>query len=359
VKTTASGVGNSAKIVLTGDPYQIDNPHLDASSNGLAYLVERFKGQDIFRSRNVFKEQKKRSCRIVVRTTLMNRDINNPYIDMHIHTSFSDGAFTPREAVEYASKMKLSAISITDHDCVDGIDEALDCALQNDIEIIPGIELSSEVESESGKSEIHILGYYIDYKSQYLKKSLDIFKKARYDRAVKIFERLKENGVELKNTDFINNIGDKAIGRLHFAKALIEEKFVGGVQEAFQRYLSKDKLAYVPKYSISVKDAIKLILDSGGIPVMAHPYYVHYADIDLFKFLIDCGLMGIEAWHIKHSENVVKRFIDIAKEFNLLITGGSDCHGPYKKENPVMGKVKVPYSVLINLKKARESLYKS
>jgi predicted metal-dependent phosphoesterase TrpH len=219
--------------------------------------------------------------------------------------------------------------------------------------------LSSEVESESGKSEIHILGYYIDYKSEYLKKSLDIFKRARYDRAVKIFERLKKNGVELKNADFINNIGSKAIGRLHFAKALIEEKFVGSVQEAFQKYLSKDKPAYVPKYSISVKDAIKLVLDSGGIPVMSHPYYVHYTDIDLFKYLIDCGLMGIEAWHIKHSENIVKRFTDIAKEFNLLVTGGSDCHGPYKKESTIMGKVKVPYSVLISLKNARKFLYKN
>jgi predicted metal-dependent phosphoesterase TrpH len=284
----------------------------------------------------------------------MNADINNSYIDMHIHTSFSDGVFTPREVVEYASKKNLSAISITDHDSVDGIDEALAFASQNGIEIVPGIELSSEVESESGKTEMHILGYFINYKSEHLKKYLDIFKKARYDRAVRIFEKLKENGIELKNTDFINNIGNKVIGRLHFAKAMFEEKFVGSVQEAFQKYLSKDKLAYAPKYSISAKDAVKLILDCGGIPIMAHPYYIHYTDVNLFKSLMDCGLMGIEAWHIKHSESVVGKFIDLAKKFNLLVTGGSDCHGPYKKDSPVMGKVKVPYSVLLNLKKAKE-----
>jgi predicted metal-dependent phosphoesterase TrpH len=283
-------------------------------------------------------------------------DINNSYIDMHIHTSFSDGVFTPREAVEYALKMNLSAVSITDHDSVDGIDEALDFALQNNIELISGIELSSEVELESGISEMHILGYFIDYKSNHLKKYLNILKKARYDRAIKIFEKLKENGVELKNTDFISNIGNKSIGRLHFAKAMIEEKFVGSVQEAFHRYLSKDKPAYVPKYSIFAKDAIKLILDSGGIAVMAHPYYIHYTDVNLLKSLIDCGLMGIEAWHIKHSASVVEKFINIAKEFNLIVTGGSDCHGPYKKEKPVMGKVKVPYSALVGLKKAKESL---
>jgi predicted metal-dependent phosphoesterase TrpH len=288
----------------------------------------------------------------------MNSDINKSYIDMHIHTSCSDGVFTPTEAVEYALKMKLSAISITDHDSIDGIDEAVNFALPKNIEIIPGIELSSEIESESGKSEMHILGYYVDYKSERLKSLLSIFKKARHERAVKIFERLKENGIELKNSGFIKNISSKSIGRMHFAKALIEERFVGSVQEAFQRYLSKDKLAYVPKYSISAKDAIKLILDSGGVPVMAHPYYIHYTDIDLFKSLVDSGLKGIEAWHIKHSENVVRKFLDIAQEFNLIVTGGSDCHGPYKKENPVMGKVKVPYSVLINLKKAKESFKK-
>ncbi|MDR2399747.1 MAG: PHP domain-containing protein [Endomicrobium sp.] len=149
---------------------------------------------------------------------------------MHIHTSFSDGIFTPKEVVEYALKMNLSAISITDHDSIDAIDEAFSFALYKDIEIIPGIELSCDVEPESGKSEMHILGYFIDYKSEHLKKTLNVFKQARYDRAIKIFDKLQESGVELKNVDFISNIGKVAIGRLHFAKALIEERFVGSVQ---------------------------------------------------------------------------------------------------------------------------------
>jgi predicted metal-dependent phosphoesterase TrpH len=289
----------------------------------------------------------------------MNSDINNSYVDMHIHTSFSDGVFTPKEVVEYASKMKLSAISITDHDSTDGVNEAFNFALHENIEIVPGVELSCEIESESGKSEMHILGYFIDHKSARLKKALNVFKQARCDRAIKIFNKLKENGVELKNVDFISNVGKVSIGRLHFAKALIEEKFVKSVQEAFQRYLSKGKPAYVPKYSVCVKDAIRLILNSGGVPVMAHPYYTHYSDIDLFKSLVDCGLMGIEAWHVKHSESDVKKFIDISKEFNLVATGGSDCHGPFKKEKPVMGKIKIPYSVLVNLKNARELLHKN
>ncbi|GHT09672.1 phosphatase [Endomicrobiia bacterium] len=281
----------------------------------------------------------------------------NLYVDMHIHTNYSDGVFAPKEVVEYASKMKLAAISITDHDCVDGIDEALEIASKTGLEIVPGIELSSEVILDSQKSEMHILGYYIDYKSEKLKKTLTVFRKARYERAVEIFEKLKKSGAELRDDSFFKKIEDKVIGRLHFAKALVEEKLVGSVNEAFQRYLSKGKLAYVPtKCSISAHNAIKLILNAGGIPVMAHPYYIHYNDENMFKSFIKDGLMGIEAWHIKHSENTVKKFLSLAEKFNLIATGGSDCHGPHKKEHHIIGKMRVPYSVVENLKRIKEKM---
>ncbi|MDR3257000.1 MAG: PHP domain-containing protein [Endomicrobium sp.] len=275
---------------------------------------------------------------------------NNLYVDMHIHTNYSDGVFTPQEAVEYASKIQLATISITDHDSVDGIDEALEIALKTGIEVIPGIELSSEVILDSQKSEMHVLGYYIDYKSEKLKNALVVLKKARHQRAIKILEKLKKNGAELKSKDFVKNAENKSIGRLHFAKALFEEGLVGSIQEAFQRYLAYDKPAYVPKYSVSAKEAINLILSVGGVPVIAHPYYIYYNDKSVFESLVKDGLMGIEAWHIKHPESAVKRFLSLAEEFNLLVTGGSDCHGPYKEEPPVMGKVKVPYSVVESLK---------
>jgi predicted metal-dependent phosphoesterase TrpH len=285
---------------------------------------------------------------------LMKNSINSSCIDMHIHTHFSDGTFSPKQAVEYAAKMKLSAISITDHDCVDGINEALDCGFLNNVEVVPGIELSSQYKSKAGEIEVHILGYYIDYKSEYLKEYLDAFKKTRYNTAVKIFDKFMEYGIELKNTDFISNSKNRAVGRMHFAKALVKENFAGSIQEAFQRYLSKGRPCYVPKSLMSVKDAVKLVLNCGGIPVIAHPYHIYYADINLFRSLIKCGFMGIEAWHIKHSASIAKTFIDIAEKSNLLVTGGSDCHGPCGKEKPVMGEVKVPYSVLVKLKGARK-----
>ncbi|MDR3071399.1 MAG: PHP domain-containing protein [Endomicrobium sp.] len=279
---------------------------------------------------------------------------SNSYIDLHIHTNYSDGVFSPKEVVEYASKIKLFAIGITDHDSVDGIDEAIEAALGTGVEIVPGIELSAEVTLDSQKSEVHILGYFLDYKSKKLQKALDILKKARQNRAIEILETLKKNKIELKNIDFLYSVENKALGRLHFARALVKEKFVGSIQEAFRKYLSNGCPAYVPKYSISVREAIELILSIGGAPIMAHPYYAHYSDKNVFKTFVQDGLAGIEAWHIKHSECSVKKFLDLAKEFNLVVTGGSDCHGPFNEEYPVMGKIKVPYSVLEKLKDVKK-----
>lgn len=283
---------------------------------------------------------------------------NDFYVDLHIHTSCSDGTFSPSEVLEYASKMKLAAISITDHDSIDGIDEALEASSKWGIEVIPGIELSSEV-NDSPKSEMHILGYHIDYKSEELNEVLDIFKKARLKRAKEILEKLKKNGIDIKDLSFIEDAGHKAIGRLHFAKALIEEGYVNSISEAFQRYLSEGRAAYVPKYAISASDAIKLIIKSGGVPVMAHPYYTHYNDKEMLRSLVNDGLMGLEAWHIKHPENVVKKFLNIAQEYDLIVTGGSDCHGPYKDEPPIMGTIRVPYYVVEKLDAAKEALKKS
>lgn len=282
--------------------------------------------------------------------------LNNLYVDMHIHTIYSDGVFSPKEVVEYASKVNLSAISITDHDSVDGIDEAVKVAAKTGIEVVPGVELSSEIMLNSQKSEMHVLGYFIDYKSEKLKEVLAVFKQARYNRAIEILAKLRKNGVMLKDDSFVKDAGNRVIGRLHFAKALVEEKLVGSIQEAFQRYLANDKPAYVSKYSLSAGDIIKLILSIGGVPVMAHPCYIHYSDISIFESLVKDGLMGIEAWHIKHSESAVRKFLNLAEYFNLIVTGGSDCHGPYKKEKPVMGRVKVLYSVIEDLKKAKLKL---
>jgi len=276
-------------------------------------------------------------------------------VDMHIHTTCSDGAFSPKEAVEYARKVNLAAVSITDHDSVAGIDEALQAASKTGLEVVPGIELSSEIVLESEKIEVHILGYFIDYKSRELQDVLEVFKKARYQRALGMLDKLKENGIGLKDESFVGSAGSKSIGRLHFAKALVEEKFAGSVREAFDRYLTRGRPAYVSKYSISAQEAVKLIVSFGGVPVIAHPYHIRSAE-NIVSMLLQYGLMGIEAWYIRHSESTVQKFLNLAEKFNLIVTGGSDCHGPYKNEPPVMGRIKVPYSVVENLKKCKDRI---
>ncbi|MDR0822874.1 MAG: PHP domain-containing protein, partial [Endomicrobium sp.] len=245
------------------------------------------------------------------------------YADMHVHSNFSDGSFTPTQVVEHALRVNLSAIALTDHDCIDGIQEAQEAGLKNNIEVISGVELSTQMEDED-KTEMHILGFYIDHKSPELKKELDIFKSARLDRAYRILSKLEKEGIVLKDKSFIENGKDKAVGRLHFAKALAKEGFVSHIQEAFQKYLGQDRPAYEPKFALTPSQAIKLILKFGGIPVIAHPYYIPYDDKEVWKTLINDGLMGIEVWHSKHPQNVVKRLIDIAEEFDLLMSGGSD-----------------------------------
>ena len=277
------------------------------------------------------------------------------FVDLHVHTNFSDGALSPSETVELASKLKLAAISITDHDTVDGFEEAFEAGKKFGVEVISGVELSSELETLK-KHETHILGYYVNTKSKTLQDTLNIFKKTRIKRANEILKKLSGLGVNLKSEELLKDADKGVIGRLHFAKAIVEEEFAANISDAFYKYLSPDKPAYVPKMVISPKDAIELIIKAGGIPVLAHPYYGHYCNKNVLKGLINDGLMGIEAWHIKHPASVVKKFLALASELDLIPTGGSDCHGPFKEEAAVLGKVKVPYSVVEALENKRKQL---
>jgi predicted metal-dependent phosphoesterase TrpH len=277
------------------------------------------------------------------------------FVDLHVHTNYSDGVLTPSETVELASKLKLAAISITDHDTVSGLEEAFEAGKKFGVEIISGVELSSELDT-ARKTEMHILGYHINPKSQALVETLNIFKRARVKRAGEILKKLSALGINLKSGELLKNSGGRIIGRLHFAKALVEEGFVENISEAFNKYLATGKPAYESKIFISPGDAIKLIIKAGGIPVLAHPYYGHYNNKNILKGLVSDGLMGIEAWHIKHPDHAVKKFLAIAEEFNLIPTGGSDCHGPFKDEPAILGKIKVPYSVIEALENKKRLL---
>ena len=277
------------------------------------------------------------------------------FVDLHIHTNYSDGVLTPREAVRRAKDAGLAAISITDHDCVDGIDAAMEEGGKLGVEVIAGVELSTEVDCVE-RNEMHILGYYINWKNKQFNESLSLFRKSRQKRALQILEKLDKLGIRLADERLTCAADSCSVGRLHFAKALIKEGYVSTINEAFYKYLSLGKPAYVPKFHLKPEEAIHMILKTGGIPVLAHPYYGHYSNKNLLKGLVRDGLAGIEVWHSRHPASTVNIFIALSKELGLLMTGGSDCHGGIGDEPSTIGTLKIPYSVVEELKKHKENI---
>lgn len=270
-------------------------------------------------------------------------------IDLHIHTVFSDGTYTPQQVVHLAKEIGLTAISITDHDSVKGIEEALEAGKDFGVEVVPGVEVSSDV----GQDEIHILGYYLDWKRKEFLEKLRFFQKTRMERNDKLLNRLKELGMEIELSEVSRLAPKGVISRLHIARCMVRKKYVASIDEAFEEWLNPGKPAYVERVRVSPFEVIALILDAEGIPVFAHPFLSRRDD--LIPRMVDAGLMGIEVYHPAHDEAIVEHYKEIARRFDLLITGGSDCHGEAKGE-VLMGKIKVPASILDNLKKARSKV---
>ncbi|MDD5491153.1 MAG: PHP domain-containing protein [bacterium] len=266
------------------------------------------------------------------------------YIDLHVHSVFSDGTLTPQKIVEYAVKRKLSAIALTDHDTTDGVPIAQQHAQQFGLEVVPGVELSVEMPGRSDL-ELHILGYYLDYQDESFQERLSFFRKKRHERAVLMLEKLKDLNVFLDGAKLLETTNDNAIGRLHFAQSLLEEGYVHNIQEAFQRFIGFNKPAYVPKARLMPEQAIKMITDVDGIPVLAHPYFSEI-NRDMIALLVGFGLKGIEVYHSRHSKSDIDRFRQYASEFNLLITGGSDCHGEIDKNEALLGNMEVSFELL-------------
>ncbi|MDI9475910.1 MAG: PHP domain-containing protein [Natronincolaceae bacterium] len=247
------------------------------------------------------------------------------FIDMHVHSTFSDGVYSPGKLVDYAVEKGLSGIAITDHDTVDGIEEAIKRAgIYKNFIVIPGVELSTEYNNE----EIHILGYRIDYKMEYLLEILQRLQDSRSDRATKIINKLKKIGVKISYKDVTKIAGDGAIGRPHIAHSLVQKGYVQTIKEAFIRYLAKGAVAYVPKQKLTPISAINIIKKAGGFSVAAHPGLLKSETT--LDYLIDIGIDGIEVYHSKHTTEQSERYLKLAEKHNLIITGGSDFHYPPK-----------------------------
>lgn len=244
-------------------------------------------------------------------------------IDMHTHTTASDGMLTPEQLVDYAIQKGLAGIAITDHDTVDGIESAIEYTHKlKDFIIIPGIELSSDYNDE----EVHILGYFIDFKSNKLSQLLYSLRLEREIRAKKIIDKLNKIGIDITFDEILMVFEGASIGRPHIASILIKKGYVESIDQAFKKYLSKGGLAYVTRDKLTPKAAIDIIQSIGGFSVVAHPGLIQHQNI--LNDLITLGVQGIEAYHPNHSQAQTESYINIAKTHDLLVTGGSDFHYP-------------------------------
>lgn len=268
------------------------------------------------------------------------------WVDLHIHTHFSDGTFSPDEVVQCALRNNLSAIGITDHDSVNGIEPAMASAGKSQLEIVPGVELTAEADDK----EIHLLGYYLDWQNKEFQEKLAMLQEVRRERAKKIVEKLKKLGVNISFPDVEKLAGKGTIGRLHLAQVIIQAGYVGSAEKAFRKYIGNNSPAYVKKYRLTPKEAIEIIAGVGGVPVLAHPALLNKDE--LIPQMVEDGLKGLEASCISQKPKTSDHYQKLAQKYNLIPTGGSDCHG-LAKGKVFLGKVKVPYQWLERLKEAK------
>ena len=270
------------------------------------------------------------------------------FADLHLHTQFSDGTFTPEELVLHAQKGGLSCIALTDHDTVEGCARTAAACAAVKMEFITGAELTAEHQD----TEVHIIGYFLDTQNPALLARIATFQAVRQNRIHEMVAALNKMGIPLKVEAVFALANCRSPGRPHVARALVKEKLVGSLDEAFERFLKKNRPAWVPKTKMSALESVDLIHQAGGLAVMAHPGLNHNDDI--IPDLVAVGLDGIECFHTKHSTSMSEHYLEIAEKHDLLVTGGSDCHG-YSKGRPLIGTVRLPYDHIERLNAARKA----
>ena len=281
--------------------------------------------------------------------------MNHGIVDLHVHSTRSDGTFTPTELVDYAIEKGLSAFALTDHDTTDGLAEALEYATDKGIEVVPGIEFSTEYESK----DIHILGLYIDYNKKEFKEQVQAFIDSRILRNQKMCKNLQGAGIDITYEALLAEFPNATITRAHYARFLLDRGYVKSLPEAFDRYVGDHCPYFVPREKVTPAQAVKLILKADGIPILAHPTLYHMSDRRLDKLvaeLKEAGLVGIEAIYSTYTTAEERQMRTLASRYNLLISGGSDFHGKNKPKLDLAvgyGKLHIPASVLDDLKKSR------
>ena len=258
--------------------------------------------------------------------------LNKELIDLHVHSTASDGSFPPAEVVRQAKAGGLTAMALTDHDTVDGLPEAVAAGEHLGVEVIPGVEISAQFPGGT----MHILGLFVDYHNGRLDERLAVLKQARIDRNPQIIAKLNALGIPITMARVEEISGGGQVGRPHIARALMELGYVRDLQEAFDKYLGWRKPAYVSKFRFPPDQALTMIREAKGIPVLAHPFTLNLGSAYALKNLVielkGLGLAGLEVFYSEHTPEQEALYLKLAQELDLLITGGSDYHGLNKPE---------------------------
>lgn len=274
------------------------------------------------------------------------------FVDLHVHSTASDGTFSPRELVKAASKCGLSAFALTDHDTVAGIDPAIEAGTAHNIEVIPGIEISTNYKDK----EIHIVGIYINHHDENFIRGIGSEIERRNRRNSILIDKFNEHGFPISMDEMISTFPDSVITRAHFAAFMVKKGYVNSNKEAFDRYLGDGMSLYVPRERKSPGEAIELIRSAGGVPILAHPllYHLTLGELrDLCSELIEYGLIGIETMYSTYKGFDEQNIRALAREMNLLESGGSDFHGankPHIRLGSGMGNLRINYSYLEKLR---------
>ena len=272
------------------------------------------------------------------------------YVDLHTHSTASDGVYSPVELLQHAKDVGLRVLALTDHDNTDGLQEAAQAAAQLAIDFIPGIEINTDVAG----GEIHVLGYYLEYERPAFQAVLKTLRDARERRGERMVELLNEHGISI-SWERVREIAQGSVGRPHVAEALLEAGYVQSIGEAFDKYIGRGCYAYVPRYKLAPEDAVRLIASTNGLPVIAHPLELPGLDElrNCLPGLCKAGMVGLEAYYGPYSTEEEQVLRALADEYHLISTGGSDFHGPGMHPTPLGGRP-VPYEAVERLKAAAQ-----
>ena len=279
-------------------------------------------------------------------------------IDLHTHSLCSDGAQTPTDVVRTAAEAGLAAIALSDHDCIDGVQEAMDAGKALGVEVIPAVELSAQSDTE-----LHILGYFVDIHNKKLQDMMAYALKVRDERQEEVCRKLNEQGFDITMDELRKEANGKVLCRAHFAQIMVRKGYAESVKDAFNRYLSVGCYAYSNRQALTGPEAVSLIREAGGIAVAAHLHLIKMPDDELkeyLKSLIPYGLDGIEGYYTDYTPDMEQRYRAMAEELGLVISGGTDYHGANKPHISIgkgKGDLEIPYSVLDGLRARHAEIY--